>query len=119
MMVDRDNELVNKDKQNNQKKRHERNQTANFNLEYLNKQVMLKKMEREAEKRRYSLTRGGRGGSGQLEKNFQVNGSSAFKYDSNNLNTDGDELVQNGTFSEKNNVLYTRSSLEDPTLTQT
>ena len=58
-------------------------------------------MEREAEKRRYSLTRGGRGGSGLSDKDFQINGSAAFKYNSNNLNTDGDELMQNASFSDK------------------
>lgn len=56
-MVTRDMEAVTKEKHDNQKKRQERNLAANFNLENFQKQTMLKKLEREAEKRAYSLKR--------------------------------------------------------------
>ena len=59
MMVERDNEAVNKEKAVQSDKRKERGNAASFNLDYFHKQTMLKKMEREAENRRYSLTRGG------------------------------------------------------------
>lgn len=57
-MVNRDMEAVNKEKQDLQSKRHQRNQTASFNFENYHKQMMMKKMEREDEKRAFSLKRG-------------------------------------------------------------
>ena len=57
MMVDRDLDMVSKEKQANINKRKERNLTANFNLENYYKQTMVKKMEREAEKRKFNFNR--------------------------------------------------------------